>query len=194
MIEYGRGKIEEVTPAYVVVETAGGVGYMLNISLNAYTKLQSEREARLYVYEAIREDAYVLYGFTDKHERELFMLLITVSGVGPNTARMILSSLTPADLEAVISGGNVGALKSVKGIGAKTAQRIIVDLKDKINTTGDSLLIHTQIENEAYEEALAALIMLGFTRQMSEKALKKLYAENPKVTVEQAIKQALKMM
>ena len=146
------------------------------------------------MYEAIREDAYVLYGFTDKHERELFMLLITVSGVGPNTARMILSSLTPADLEAVISGGNVGALKSVKGIGAKTAQRIIVDLKDKINTTGDSLLIHTQIENEAYEEALAALIMLGFTRQMSEKALKKLYAENPKVTVEQAIKQALKMM
>ena len=194
MIEYVRGKIEEITPADVVVETAGGVGYMLNISLNAYTKLQSEREARLYVYEAIREDAYVLYGFTDKHERELFMLLITVSGVGPNTARMILSSLTPADLEAVISGGNVGALKSVKGIGAKTAQRIIVDLKDKINTTGDSLLIHTQIENEAYEEALAALIMLGFTRQMSEKALKKLYAENPKVTVEQAIKQALKMM
>ena len=194
MIEYVRGKIEEITPAYVVVETAGGVGYMLNISLNAYTKLQSEREARLYVYEAIREDAYVLYGFTDKHERELFMLLITVSGVGPNTARMILSSLTPADLEAVISGGNVGALKSVKGIGAKTAQRIIVDLKDNINTTGDSLLIHTQIENEAYEEALAALIMLGFTRQMSEKALKKLYAENPKVTVEQAIKQALKMM
>ncbi len=194
MIEYVRGKIEEITPAYVVVETAGGVGYMLNISLNAYTKLQSEREARLYVYEAIREDAYVLYGFTDKHERELFMLLITVSGVGPNTARMILSSLTPADLEAVISGGNVGALKSVKGIGAKTAQRIIVDLKDKINTTSDSLLIHTQIENEAYEEALAALIMLGFTRQMSEKALKKLYAENPKVTVEQAIKQALKMM
>ena len=194
MIEYVRGKIEEITPAYVVVETAGGVGYMLNISLNAYTKLQSEREARLYVYEAIREDAYVLYGFTDKHERELFMLLITVSGVGPNTARMILSSLTPADLEAVISGGNVGALKSVKGIGAKTAQRIIVDLKDKINTTGDSLLIRTQIENEAYEEAVAALIMLGFTRQMSEKALKKLYAENPKVTVEQAIKQALKMM
>ena len=194
MIEYVRGKIEEITPAYVVVETAGGVGYILNISLNAYTKLQSEREARLYVYEAIREDAYVLYGFTDKHERELFMLLITVSGVGPNTARMILSSLTPADLEAVISGGNVGVLKSVKGIGAKTAQRIIVDLKDKINTTGDSLLIHTQIENEAYEEALAALIMLGFTRQMSEKALKKLYAENPKVTVEQAIKQALKMM
>ena len=194
MIEYVRGKIEEITPAYVVVETAGGVGYMPNISLNAYTKLQSEREARFYVYEAIREDAYVLYGFTDKHERELFMLLITVSGVGPNTARMILSSLTPADLEAVISGGNVGALKSVKGIGAKTAQRIIVDLKDKINTTGDSLLIHTQIENEAYEEALAALIMLGFTRQMSEKALKKLYAENPKVTVEQAIKQALKMM
>ena len=194
MIEYVRGKIEEITPAYVVVETAGGVGYILNISLNAYTKLQSEREARLYVYEAIREDAYVLYGFTDKHERELFMLLITVSGVGPNTARMILSSLTPADLEAVISGGNVGVLKSVKGIGAKTAQRIIVDLKDKINTTGDSLLIHTQIENEAYEEALAALIMLGFTRQMSEKALKKLYAENPEVTVEQAIKQALKMM
>ena len=194
MIEYVRGKIEEITPAYVVVETAGGVGYMLNISLNAYTKLQSEREPRLYVYEAIREDAYVLYGFTDKHERELFMLLITVSGVGPNTARMILSSLTPADLEAVISGGNVGALKSVKGIGAKTAQRIIVDLKDKINVVGTSLIDKVPMSNEVYEEAMAALTMLGFTKQATQKVLNSLFKENPAMKVEEAIKKALKQL
>ena len=195
MLDYIKGTIEEATPAYVVLDNRG-MGYMLNISLTTYEILQraGRGEVKVYVYEAIREDAHVLYGFAEKHERELFELLISVSGVGTNTARMILSSLPPQELESAIASGNAASLKSVKGVGAKTAQRIIVDLKDKINTTGDSLLIHTQIENEAYEEALAALIMLGFTRQMSEKALKKLYAENPKVTVEQAIKQALKMM
>ena len=195
MLDYIKGTIEEATPAYVVLDNRG-MGYMLNISLTTYEILQraGRGEVKVYVYEAIREDAHVLYGFAEKRERELFELLISVSGVGTNTARMILSSLPPQELESAIASGNAASLKSVKGVGAKTAQRIIVDLKDKINTTGDSLLIHTQIENEAYEEALAALIMLGFTRQMSEKALKKLYAENPKVTVEQAIKQALKMM
>ncbi len=193
MIEYIRGEIDEITPTYAVIDNSG-IGYMLNISLNAFTKLQNAQSAKLYVYESIREDAHVLYGFIDKHERELFLLLISVSGVGPNTARMILSSLTANDLEVVIASDNVGALKSVKGIGAKTAQRIIVDLKDKIKPTGDTLILKTPAANAVYEEALAALVALGFTQQMSQKALKRLLADNPSVTVEEAIKQALKMM
>ena len=194
MIEYIKGKIDEITPTYAVIETQGGVGYMLNITLNAYTQLQGQPSAQLYVHEAIREDAYVLYGFIDRRERELFLNLISVSGVGPSTARVILSSLTPADLENAIISGNLRVLKAVKGIGAKTAERIIVDLKDKIKPCGDTLSIHTPAENEVFDEALAALVMLGFTKVQSEKALTKLFKENQGVTVEQAIKQALKMM
>ena len=194
MIEYIKGRIDEITPTYAVIETQGGVGYMLNITLNAYTQLQGQPPARLYVHEAIREDAYVLYGFIDRRERELFLNLISVSGVGPSTARVILSSLTPADLENAIISGNLRVLKAVKGIGAKTAERIIVDLKDKIKPGSDTLSIHTPAENEVFDEALAALVMLGFTKAQSEKALTKLFKENPGVAVEQAIKQALKMM
>lgn len=194
MIEYIKGRIDEITPTYAVIETQGGVGYMLNITLNAYTQLQGQPSARLYVHEAIREDAYVLYGFIDRRERELFLNLISVSGVGPSTARVILSSLTTADLENAIISGNLRVLKAVKGIGAKTAERIIVDLKDKIKPTGDSLILHTPLGSAVYEEALAALVMLGFTKPMSQKALQKLFADNPALTVEQAIKQALKMM
>ena len=194
MIEYIKGRIDEITPTYAVIETQGGVGYMLNITLNAYTQLQGQPSARLYVHEAIREDAYVLYGFIDRRERELFLQLISVSGVGANSARMILSSYTPSDVEQIITQGNATALKSVKGIGAKTAQRIIVDLKDKIKPGSDTLSIHTPAENEVFDEALAALVMLGFTKAQSEKALTKLFKENPGVAVEQAIKQALKMM
>lgn len=193
MIEYIKGAIDEITPTYAVIDISG-VGYLLNISLNAFAKLQNENTAKLYVYESIREDAHVLYGFIDKRERELFLALISVSGVGPNTARMILSSLTSSDLEATIASGNVAALKAVKGIGAKTAQRIIVDLKDKIKPTGDTLILQTAVTSEVYDEALAALVALGFTQQMSQKALQKLFVENPSITVEQAIKQALKMM
>ena len=193
MIEYIKGAIDEITPTYAVIDISG-VGYLLNISLNAFAKLQNENTAKLYVYESIREDAHVLYGFIDKRERELFLALISVSGVGPNTARMILSSLSSSDLEATIASGNVAALKAVKGIGAKTAQRIIVDLKDKIKPTGDTLIIQTAVTSEVYDEALAALVALGFTQQMSQKALQKLFVENPSITVEQAIKQALKMM
>lgn len=194
MIEYIKGSIAEITPAYAVIDN-NGIGYMINISLYAYEKLQgTQQEAMLYIYEAIREDAHVLYGFVDKRERELFMLLISVSGVGPNTARMILSALTPDDLSSSIATGNVNSLKMVKGIGAKTAQRIIVDLKDKIKTDSSTLLSMTPANNEVYEEALAALVMLGFTQTMSQKVLAKLLAANNQITVEDAIKQALKMM
>ncbi len=194
MIEYIKGSIAEITPAYAVIDN-NGIGYMINISLYAYEKLQgTQQEAMLYIYEAIREDAHLLYGFVDKRERELFMLLISVSGVGPNTARMILSALTPDDLSASIATGNVNSLKMVKGIGAKTAQRIIVDLKDKIKTDSSTLLSMTPANNEVYEEALAALVMLGFTQTMSQKVLAKLLAANNQITVEDAIKQALKMM
>lgn len=194
MYDYIKGKVEEITPTYVVIDNQG-IGYMLNISLNSYNALQRQTEsAKVYVYEAIREDAHVLFGFTEKRERELFLLLITVSGVGANTARMILSSLTPSDLEQTIATGNVAVLKSVKGIGAKTAERIIVDLKDKIKPTDATLLDVSSNSNEVFEEAMSALVMLGFTRQMTQKALKKLFAAEPSISVEQAIKKALKMM
>ena len=136
MIEYITGEVAELSPTETVIECMG-IGYLLNISLNTYSSLQKGNDAKLYVYEAIREDAHLLYGFSARRERELFLLLISVSGVGPNTARMILSSLNPSELEQVIVSENVNILKSVKGIGGKTAQRIIVDLKDKIKPTGD---------------------------------------------------------
>ncbi|MBQ0070101.1 MAG: Holliday junction branch migration protein RuvA [Bacteroidales bacterium] len=197
MLDYIKGTIAELNPAYAVVDNHG-LGYMINISLNTYdslAKVPKEEVIRLYVQEAIREDAHLLYGFADKHERELFLLLISVSGVGVNTARMILSSMTTTDLEKNIASANVAALKSVKGLGAKTAQRIIVDLKDKIKVAGDALIEETsQASGEVYEEAMAALVMLGFTQQMSQKALKKLFKQEPGISVEDAIKKALKMM
>ncbi len=196
MYDYISGKLNEVNPAYVVIDN-NGIGFMINISLTTYnyiSKQSKDEITKLFVYEAIREDAHVLFGFASKHERELFMMLISVSGVGPNTARMILSSLSPEDLEQCIASGNVGLLKSVKGIGGKTAQRILVDLKDKIKVAGDTLLDSNSAPSAVFDEALAALVMLGFTQQMSQKALKKLLKEDPSITVEAAIKKALKMM
>ena len=193
MIEYIKGPVAEITPAYAVIDNHG-IGYMINISLYAYERLQQAAEAKLYIYEALREDAHQLFGFIDKRERELFLLLISVSGVGPNTARMILSAMSPDELSAAIATGNDVSLKAVKGIGAKTAQRIIVDLKDKIKTADATLLSKMPSNNEVYEEALAALVMLGFTQAMSHKVLAKLLASNSNLTVEEAIKQALKMM
>ena len=195
MLDYRKGTIEEATPAYVVLDNRG-MGYMLNISLTTYEILQraGRGEVKVYVYEAIREDAHVLYGFAEKRERELFELLISVSGVGTNTARMILSSLPPQELESAIASGNAASLKSVKGVGAKTAQRIIVDLKDKIKLSTDTLLDKSQVTSEVFDEAMSALVMLGFTKQMSQKALKKLFTAEPTISVEQAIKKALKMM
>ena len=197
MIDYIKGTIAELNPAYAVIDN-NGVGYMMNISLSTYdviSRVGQGNDALLYVHEAIREDAHVLYGFSTKKEREAFLLLISVSGVGPNTARMVLSSMSVEEFSQAIAGSNVAMFKSVKGVGAKTAQRIIVDLKDKIKVADNTLLSHTgQLVGETFDEALAALVMLGFTQQASQKALKTLFAKNSALTVEQAIKQALKMM
>lgn len=197
MYEYINGIITENTPTYVAVE-ASGIGYMVNISLNTFASLQEcKGEVKLYLHEVIREDAWVLYGFFTARERELFRQLIGVSGVGPGTAILILSSLTPAELETTITSGDHNRLKSVKGIGAKTAQRIIVDLKDKIKPADDALSIQFSmpgLDNEVYDEALAALTALGFPRPASQKALRRIFDANPAVKVEAAIKQALGML
>ncbi|MBP3299733.1 MAG: Holliday junction branch migration protein RuvA [Muribaculaceae bacterium] len=193
MIDYIKGRIEEAAPTYAVID-CGGVGYEINISLIDYAEIQNKPEAKLYVHEAIREDAHVLYGFTSKRGRELFRLLIGVSGVGPNTARLIMSSLTVRDIENVISTGQESMLKAVKGIGGKTAQRIIVDLKDKIKASDSALFTQVPVSSQAYEEALQALLMLGFTKPLSEKALKKLFADSPAISVEEAVRKALKML
>jgi Holliday junction DNA helicase RuvA len=193
MIEYIQGEIAELTPATVTIDT-GGVAYLLNISLNTYTGLQGQTRVKLLVHENIREDAWSLYGFASERERVLFRLLIGVPGVGAGTARVILSGFTTAELEQVISGGDVKALKNVKGIGGKTAERIIVDLRDKIKPEGDTLSIQVSAANDVYDEAMAALVMLGYTRQQSQKALKKLFDADPTLKVENAIKKALAMM
>ncbi|MEZ3590043.1 MAG: Holliday junction branch migration protein RuvA [Muribaculaceae bacterium] len=193
MIEYIKGNITELTPAYAIVET-GGVGYMLNISLATYTALEGKSEYRVLVHEIIREDAHSLYGFADDRERGLFRLLVGVSGVGANTARMILSSVPPAELEQAIASGDYSRLKCVKGIGVKTAQRVIVDLKDKIKPSDDTFIQQPSVRSEVFDEALAALVMLGFQRQQSQKVLKKLFDSDPSIRVEAAIKKALSMM
>lgn len=193
MIEYIKGSVAELTPTYIVVE-ASGVGYQLNISLNCYSQLEGVKQVKMLAHEIIREDAHLLYGFLEERERELFRQLIGVSGVGANTARMILSAIPASELGSVIATGNLARLKSVKGIGTKTAQRIIVDLKDKINVGDDALLVQSIDTSEVQEEAMAALVMLGFTRQQSTKALKKIFESEPDIKVENAIKQALAMM
>lgn len=197
MYDYIKGVITDNTPTYVTVET-GGLGYMVNIPLSTFTPLQNcKGEIKLLLHEVIREDAWTLYGFYTSRERDLFRLLIGVSGVGPGTAILILSSLSPAELEATISSGDHNKLKAVKGIGAKTAQRIIVDLKDKIKPSDDSLLIQPEVAgmvNEVYDEALAALTALGFPRPQSQKALRRIFDADPAVKVEAAIKKALSMM
>ena len=193
MYEYIKGKIAELTPAYVIIES-NGVGYFLNISLNSFSQLQEKEEAKLYTHLSIREDAHVLYGFSNDGERELFRLLITVSGVGPNTARMMLSSMIPTEVKKAISQEDVNTLKSIKGIGAKSAQRIIVDLKDKVNYKTDDEQLIVPLNNTLKIEALSALEVLGFAKKSAEKALDKLLQSKPDSTVEELIKQALKML
>lgn len=200
MIEYVKGGIAELSPATAVID-CNGLGYAVNISLNTYAAIQGKKECKLYIYEAIREDAYILYGFADKQERELFLLLISVSGIGGNTARMILSALSPAELVNVISTENANLLKTVKGIGLKTAQRVIVDLKDKIktgniaaNTTGTLGTIMSAANAQVQEEAIAALTMLGFAQAPSQKVVLAILKEEPDSPVEQVIKLALKRL
>lgn len=195
MIEYIKGELTQLTPAQATIETAGGVAYLLNITLPTYSALeQGGAQCRLYVHEAIRDDAWVLYGFAEQRERELFRLLIGVSGVGAATAVIILSSLQGDELAAVIAGGDVKRLKAIKGIGAKTAERIIVDLRDKIKPVDDTLFNRTTAQKDAYDEAIAALTILGFDRKLSAKVLDKLFAETPDLKVETAIKRAMTMM
>lgn len=194
MIDYISGQIAELTPTRAVID-CHGIGYEININLLDYSELQGKRETKLYIHESIREDAHVLFGFLTQRARELFQLLIGVSGVGPNTARIILSSLTVAQLEQSIASGQDAALKTVKGIGGKTAQRIIVDLKDKIKVGEQSLSSSVATSaGEVFEDAVAALAMLGFNLQASRKVLQKIFAADPTATTEQAIKQALKML
>ena len=200
MIEYIKGEIAELSPASAIID-CNGLGYAANISLNTYAAIQGKKSSKLYIYEAIREDAYVLYGFADKQERELFLLLISVSGIGGNTARMILSALSPSELINVISTENANLLKTVKGIGLKTAQRVIVDLKDKIKTSGEAAgttgitgLASTAANVQVQEEAVAALTMLGFAQAPSQKVVMAILKEDAGAPVEQVIKLALKRL
>ena len=198
MIEYINGEIAEITPALAVID-CNGIGYAINISLNTYSAIQGKPNIKLYIHEAIREDAHVLFGFSTKQERELFLLLISVSGIGGNTARMILSALSPAELCNVISSGNDKLLKSVKGIGLKTAQRIIVDLKDKIASTGmgtvsGSIASLSPANSEIHDEAIAALTMLGFAQAPSHKVVSAILKEDSNLSVENVIKLALKRL
>ena len=204
MIEYIKGELAELTPALAVVEAAG-VGYALNISLTTYSAIQGKKDVKLYVHEALvtggRDDSFTLFGFCNKQERELYRLLITVSGVGANTARMILSSLTPAELCNVIANGDERMLKSVKGIGLKTAQRIIIDLKDKIVSMGIAEELHVaaspsaaSINTEVRDEAVSALTMLGFSPAPSAKVVSQIITEQPDLPVEQVVKLALKQI
>ena len=196
MIEYIKGEIVELTPARLILE-CGGVGYELNISLTTYSAFNGKATGKLFVYEVIREDAHLLFGFAERVERELFLLLTSVSGVGPNTARMILSSLPPKELVEAIASKNEAVLTAVKGIGLKAAQRILVDLKNKVkNVEGLASVEVTEAPSNGAvaEEAVAALVMLGFQKAASQKAVTAILKGSPAMAVEQVIKTALRML
>lgn len=197
MYEYINGALAEITPAYAVVD-AGGVGYFINISLNTFSTIEKEEQVKLFLHHIVREDAEMLYGFATKEERDLFRLLISVSGVGGNTARMIQSTYSPSELRNIIATGNAVLLKNVKGLGLKTAQKIIVDLSGKMidlpsHDAATNALAASQ-HSEAFEEALAALVMLGFAKTASEKVLQKIFKAEPSLSVEEAIRSALKQL
>lgn len=191
MIAQIKGRLIEKTPTYVVID-CNGVGYELKISLNTYSKLGESEVCSLFTHFVVREDAQLLYGFKETSERELFRLLISVSGVGSATAMMILSSLSPDETKQAILTNDVNTLKSVKGIGAKSAERIIIDLRDKIGKVDSATTISLSINNTVKEEALSALVMLGFGKNPAEKALNKIMTTEEDMTVEELIKRALK--
>ncbi|MBR4848062.1 MAG: Holliday junction branch migration protein RuvA [Bacteroidaceae bacterium] len=196
MIEYLRGEIAELTPTTAIIECCG-VGYETSITLNTYSALQGKKDTKLYVYEVIREDAHLLFGFSNRQERELFLLLISVSGIGGNTARTILSAFTISELCEAIATGNEAAIKSVKGIGLKTAQRIIIDLKDKIKGIGGGFASNTvaaTINNDVIDGATSALVMLGFPTAATNKVVQAIVKSEPQATIEQVIKLALKQL
>ena len=196
MIEYLKGEIAELTPATAIIE-CGGVGYETSITLNTYSALQGKKESKLYRHEVIREDAHLLYAFSNRQERELFLQLLSVSGIGGNTARTILSAFTVNELCEAIATGNEVAIKSVKGIGLKTAQRLIVDLKDKISNIGSASAATSakvSADTEVLEGAVAALVMLGFPSTAANKAVQSIIKNEPGATIEQVIKLALKLL
>ena len=199
MIDYIKGELTDLSPAFATIEVAG-IGYGLNISLNTFSAIQGKKEVKLYVYEAIREDAHVLFGFLSKKEREMFLLLITVNGVGANTARMMLSGMSVAELCSAISTGNARQIQNVKGIGKMTAQRIIVDLRDKIVALGiaDEIpaggSIVVPVNNAVKDEAVSALTMLGFAPAPSQKVVLQILQQQPDAPVETVVKLALKQI
>jgi Holliday junction DNA helicase RuvA len=199
MIDYIKGELTDLSPAFATIEVAG-IGYGLNISLNTFSAIQGKKEVKLYVYEAIREDAHVLFGFLNKKEREMFLLLITVNGVGANTARMMLSGMSVAELCSAISTGNARLIQNVKGIGKMTAQRIIVDLRDKIVALGiaDEIpaggSIVVPVNNAVKDEAVSALTMLGFAPAPSQKVVLQILQQQPDAPVETVVKLALKQI
>jgi Holliday junction DNA helicase RuvA len=191
--EYISGRLADLTPAAAVLEQ-GGIGWLIQISLQTYSQLREKENAALLIEEVIREDAHMLFGFSSKEERDMFRFLTSVSGVGPNTARMMLSSLTTADIRKAIQTDNVGLLKSVKGVGVKTAQRIIIDLRDKTGKMEETAGILSAQGNTARDEALSALVMLGFNRNESVKAIDQILKDDPSEGAEELVKQALKKL
>ncbi|WP_214228942.1 Holliday junction branch migration protein RuvA [Pedobacter sp. B4-66] len=192
MFAYIDGKLTFKCPAYIVVE-AGGVGYHINISLNTYSSLADAERCKIYTWLHIKEDAHTLYGFADEGERRLFLHLISVSGIGPNTGRMMLSSITPNEIQSAIISGDLPLIQRIKGIGVKSAQRLVLELQDKLKKEGTGSLIAAPLNNTVKEEALSALMMLGFAKAASEKAIDNaLKVGGQDLSVEQMIKLALK--
>jgi holliday junction DNA helicase RuvA len=193
MFEYIKGSVASLKPSHIILET-NSVGYFIIISLNTYTQLNGKESVKLFIHQVIREDAHLLYGFATEPERELFRMLISVSGIGSNTAIMMFSSLSPDEISQAILNENVNLLKSIKGIGVKTAQRVIIDLKDKVGKSSVSEQFVSSTDNTLRNEALSALVMLGFVKKLAEKELDKILAAQPNLSVESVIKLALKSL